>query len=69
MSEDDDGLERRQAVRDRLWRVENSLTRHVTECAAMQKRVLMGIIGLFGWVVIHSPEVVGFFAKVAARSP
>lgn len=40
------------------------LTKHVTECAAMQKKVLLMVVFVAGWVVAHSPEGVTVIAKV-----
>ena len=37
--------------------VAESLKKHVQECATTQKRVLLICIGIFGWLVGHSPEV------------
>lgn len=44
----------------------SALENHVTSCAKQQQKVLWAIIGTFGWVVAHSPEVVGFMGKIAA---
>lgn len=37
--------------------VETLLHKHVSECAAMQKRVLVIGCCTLGWLVAHSPEV------------
>lgn len=40
------------------------LTKHVTECAAMQKKVLLMVVFVAGWVVAHSPEGVKVLGRV-----
>lgn len=37
--------------------IAKDLRRHVSECAAMQKRVLVIGCCTLGWLVAHSPEV------------
>lgn len=40
------------------------LTKHVTECAAMQKKVLGVVIFLLGWTMAHSPEAGNLIMKL-----
>lgn len=40
------------------------LTKHVQECAANQKKVLLGVIGILLWTVTHSPEAVKLFGAL-----
>lgn len=40
------------------------LEKHVTECAVMQKKVLIVMVFLAGWIVAHSPEAGKLFLKV-----
>lgn len=40
------------------------LTKHVTECAAVQKKVLLMTVFLAGWVVAHSPEGLNIMGRV-----
>lgn len=43
----------------------SQLSKHVSECAAMQKKVLIGVISLGIWSVTHSPEAFAIFGRVA----
>lgn len=40
------------------------LTKHVTECAAMQKKVLLMVVFVAGWIVAHSPEGIKVLGRV-----
>lgn len=42
----------------------DQLTRHVQECAAIQKKVLIGIVFVGTWVVGHSPEASKLFLTI-----
>ena len=44
--------------------ISDQLTKHVTECAAIQKRVLLMVVFVAGWVVAHSPEGITVLSKV-----
>lgn len=48
--------DRMAAQEKRVDEVSNSLHKHVTECAVMQKRVLIVGCLTLGWVVGHAPE-------------
>lgn len=39
---------------------------HIAECAANQRWIMRGLIGLCAWVVVHSPEVLGLAGKIVA---
>lgn len=41
------------------------LDQHIRDCASTQKWIMRSMFGLCGWVIIHSPEVLGGLAKVA----
>lgn len=48
---------------DRIDAVENdgketrkALAKHVSECAAMQRKVMWGVIAVLGYTVAHGPE-------------
>ena len=40
------------------------LAQHVSECAAIQKKVFGVCCFLSGWTVVHSPESVGLITRV-----
>lgn len=42
-----------------------TLQQHMTECAAIQKKVLGVVIFLSGWTVAHSPEAGKLMLKIA----
>lgn len=48
---------------------QSALTKHVDECAAIQKRVYGIVIFLAGWMVAHSPEAGKLFVKIAEVLP
>lgn len=48
---------------------QSALTKHVDECAAIQKRVYGIVVFLAGWMVAHSPEAGKLFGKIAAVLP
>jgi hypothetical protein len=55
-----------------MLRSENENTRfmlnsHIQTCAAQQRWILRGLIGLCGWVVLHSPEVLGLAGKMLSE--
>ncbi len=56
--------ERISALEPRVENVETLLTKHVSECAAMQKKVLVVVIFLSGWTVAHSPEAAALIGKI-----
>lgn len=43
-----------------------SLEQHVTECAKMQKWVLIGVAFVAGWLITHSPEAAKALTKFLA---
>lgn len=49
---------------ERVSAVETSLQQHVTECAAMQKKVFGVVLFLSGWTVAHSPEAEKLIVKL-----
>lgn len=56
--------ERVSALEPRVGSVEDLLAKHVSECAAMQKKVLGVVIFLSGWTVAHSPEAASFIGEI-----
>jgi hypothetical protein len=44
--------------------VSDAISRHVTECARLQKWVLGTLLFLAGWLVAHSPEAAKVFTKL-----
>ncbi len=46
-----------------------NLEKHVSECAAMQKKVFGVVLFLTGWIVAHSPEAAAFLTKLAKAVP
>lgn len=48
---------------------QTALTKHVDECAAIQKRVYGIVIFLAGWIVAHSPEAGKLFTKLVEVLP
>lgn len=42
----------------------NQLSKHVTECAVIQKRVFGAVLFLSGWTVAHSPEAFGLLKSI-----
>jgi hypothetical protein len=57
MSGNADTQERIGVLENRTEHVEVVLHKHVSECSAMQKRVLVIGCCTLGWLVAHSPEV------------
>lgn len=58
-------------IRDRIDTVEKSsnetrdlLASHVTECAAIQKRVLVLSACILTWEITHSPEAIALTMRV-----
>lgn len=49
--------ERIDTTEERTQHINDELSRHIAECAVLQKKVLFGIAVIFGWMVAHSPEV------------
>ncbi len=42
------------------------LDEHISSCASQQRWLLRAVIGLCGWVVLHSPEAMTVAGKLAA---
>ena len=60
-----EGLKARLDAQDtHIREVAKSLTTHVTECAAIQKKVLVVGSVTLGWIVGHSPEGVDLIKTV-----
>ncbi len=42
------------------------LDEHIRQCSATQRWLLRAMIGLCGWVIVHSPEILGLGGKIFA---
>ena len=49
-------VERMTTFEKQLGDNESAIARHVTECAAIQRKVLVVCSLILGWVIAHSPE-------------
>lgn len=41
---------------------------HISECAANQRWIMRGLLGLCAWVVVHSPEGLAVISKVIGET-